>query len=401
MKNFKFLFLLCFLLFAKLSQAACFPTSFTSESYTYNYTNSATNNVFTSLWLVRFDLTDIDVCHFEFLKGDSTTFGSMAQENYVARYLGERFSLVRSNSITSTGDFSGDLNVNYSSANTTVEVTTTGNNFNTNSASCWCDRTGSSAASTCSIQGLSAANNQVPAHSLLFKKCSTTNSIVPVFIKLRWSYRFNADVTSFEYCPKDIFKNLADTTEASPFGDQFVGPGTTSDTACQRVFVSRPTCALNIPSQVNLPTIKPSSTAGVRQESKKPIAIQLVNCVNSRAANINNAAFPKVVLTDSNGPSTDCYLKNMAATSQGGNSNTNNTVIALSLNQDFSNEICLLDFSASRNNILTFDGASFARSTNVVTFSQTIWAALRVSGSSPTTELGAVRSKLMLKLDYD
>jgi hypothetical protein len=26
---------------------------------------------------------------------------------------------------------------------------------------------------------------------------------------------------------------------------------------------------------------------------------------------------------------------------------------------------------------------------------------LRVSGSSPTTEVGAVRSKLMLKLDYD
>jgi hypothetical protein len=224
---------------------------------------------------------------------------------------------------------------------------------------------------------------------------------VPVFIKLRWVYRLNADVTSFEYCPKDIFKNLADTSEVSPFGDEFVGPGTTDPNLCQRVFVSRPTCALNIPSQVNLPTIKPSSTVGVRQESKKPIAIQLVNCVNSRATNDLNNAFPKVVLTDSNGPSTDCYLKNMAATSQGGNSNTDNTVIALSLNQDFSNEICLLDFSASRNNVLTFGGASLSPGSDVKTFSQTIWAALRVSGSSPTTEVGAVRSKLMLKLDYD
>ncbi len=121
----------------------------------------------------------------------------------------------------------------------------------------------------------------------------------------------------------------------------------------------------------------------------------------SSAAALSLLTVAKVVLTDSNGPSTDCYLKNMAATSQGGNSNTDNTVIALSLNQDFSNEICLLDFSASRNNVLTFGGASLSPGSDVKTFSQTIWAALRVSGSSPTTEVGAVRSKLMLKLDYD
>ena len=280
-------------------------------------------------------------------------------------------------------------------------MTTTGNNFNTSNSSCWCDRTSNSAASTCSIQGLSAADNQVPAHSLMFKKCSATNSTVPVFIKLRWVYKLNENLTSFEYCPRDVFNNLVDTSEVSPFGDNFMGPGTTFSTLCQRVFVSRPTCALNIPSQVNLPTIKPSSTVGVRQESKKPITVQLINCVNNRSNNDASNAFPKVVLSDSNGPSTDCYLKNMAATSQGGNSNTDNTVIALSLNQEFTNEICLLDFSASRNNALTFGGASFSADPGVKTFSQTIWAALRVSGSSPTTEVGSVRSKLMLKLDYD
>jgi hypothetical protein len=83
------------------------------------------------------------------------------------------------------------------------------------------------------------------------------------------------------------------------------------------------------------------------------------------------------------------------------NSNTNNTVIALSLNQDFSNPVCLLDFSASRNNVLTFNGASFTGGSGVKTFSQTIWAALRVGGTSPITEVGTVRSKLMLKLDYE
>jgi hypothetical protein len=160
---------------------------------------------------------------------------------------------------------------------------------------------------------------------------------------------------------------------------------------------------MNIPSQVILPTIKPSSTVGVRQESKKPITVQLINCVNNRSLYITSNAFPKVTLSDGNGTSTDCYLKNIASTNNGGNSSTNNTVIALSLNQDFSNEICLLDYSASRNNVLTFGGAAFASSYTVqtYTFSQTIWAALRVSGNSPTTEVGAVRSKLMLKLDYD
>ena len=92
MKNFKFLFLLCFLLFAKLSQAACFPTSFTPESYTYNYTNSASNNVLNSLWLVRFDLTDTDVCRFEFLRGDESVDEVIPGDE---GYLKGRFKLVR------------------------------------------------------------------------------------------------------------------------------------------------------------------------------------------------------------------------------------------------------------------------------------------------------------------
>jgi hypothetical protein len=287
-------------------------------------------------------------------------------------------------------------------------VTTTGNNFNTNNPACWCDKTSNSAGSSCSIAGLSAANNQVPAHSLTFKKCSATNSTVPVFIKIRWMYKLRSNYDNFEYCPKDYFKNLAVPSEASPAGDNIFGPGSTSNTLCQRVFTSRPTCVLSIPSNVTLPNIRPSSVVGVRQESKKPITVQLINCVNSRAPTGSSNAFPKVTLSDSNGTSTDCYLKNMASTNNGGNSNTNNTVIALSLNQDFSNEICLLDYSIQRKNVLTFPnstGVNAYFSNNIggtpLTFSQTIWAALRVSGSSASTEVGQVRSKLMLKLDYD
>jgi hypothetical protein len=399
MKKFKLFIFLVFLFLANLSQATCFPTSFTPESYAYNYSSSSSNNVFNSLWFVRFDLTDTDVCRFDFKGGTD-----VIDQNGVPNYLKGRLRVVRDDA-SPTYEYSNNnpptYYLNYSIADSTVAVTTTGNNFNTNNSSCWCDRTSNIASSTCSIGGLSGANNQVPKHSLLFKKCSSTNSTVPVIIKLRWVYNLNSTFTSFEYCPRDEFYNLGNTSETSPFGDQFVGPGTTELTLCQRVFVSRPTCTLNIPSVVNLPKIKPSGTVGVRQESKKPITVQLINCVNNRPNNLATNAFPKVVLTDSNGTSTDCYLKNMAATSQGGNSNTNNTVIALSLNQDFTNEVCLLDFSASRNNVLTFNGDSFTGGSGVQTFSQTIWAALRVSGSSPSTEVGAVRSKLMLKLDYD
>jgi len=383
-KNFKFFILLSFLLFAKLSQAACFPVSYTSENFTYN----EQAGTFNSLWLVRFQLTDTDICRYDFL--DSTD-----------AFLVSRFFPPRADAFP-LGELGAATAFDFPYTST-LAVTTTGNNFNTNNASCWCDRTSSNTESTCNIQGLTAIDNEVPAHSLLFKKCSPTNNTV--FIKLRWSYVFNPPINepAFEHCPRDRFTNLGEPTEVSPgYSDNYFGPGTT-DSLCQRVFISRPTCALFIPSAVNLPTIKPSSFIGVRQESKKAIAIRLINCVNNRL-NVNaqsSAAFPRVTLTDSNGPSTDCYLKNIASISGGGTSNTNNTVIALSLNQEFTNEICLLDFSASRNNVLTFGGASFSYSKNVVTFSQTIWAALRVGGTSPSTEVGTVRSKLMLKLDYD
>ena len=385
MKKFKLFIFLVFLFLANLSQAACFPVSYTSENFTYN----EQAGTFNSLWLVRFQLTDTDICRYDFL--DNTD-----------AFLKTRFFPQRADAFL-TGELGAATAFDFPYTST-LAVTTTGNNFNTNNASCWCDRTSSNTESTCSFQELTENENQVPAHSLLFKKCSTTNNTV--FIKLRWNYSFTPPINepSFEHCPRDTFTNFGTPTEQNPeVPDFFFGPGTTDSTLCQRVFISRPTCALFIPSAVNLPTIKPSSVAGVRQESKKAIAIQLINCVNNRS-NVNaqsSAAFPRVTLTDSNGPSTNCYLKNIASTSGGGTSNTNNTVIALSLNQDFTNEICLLDFSASRNNVLTFGGASFSYSTNVKTFSQTIWAALRVGGSSPITEVGTVRSKLMLKLDYE
>ena len=382
MKKFKLFIFLVFLFLANLSQAACFPVSYTSENFTYN----EQAGTFNSLWLVSFQLTDTDICRYDFL--DNTD-----------AFLKTRFYPQRADAFL-LGELGAATAFEFPYTST-LAVTTTGNNFNTNNASCWCDRTSSNTESTCSIQGLTAFDNKVPAHSLLFKKCSPTNNTV--FIKLRWSYVFNPPINepAFEHCPRDTFTNFGTPTEQNPEApDFYFGPGTTESTLCQRVFVSRPTCALFIPSAVNLPTIKPSSFVGVRQESKKAIAIQLINCVNNRSNNPStSAAFPRVTLTDSNGPSTDCYLKNIASISGGGTSNTNNTVIALSLDQGFTNEICLLDFSASRNNVLTFGGASFSSPSNVVTFSQTIWAALRVR-SSPSTEVGTVRSKLMLKLDY-
>ena len=383
MKKFKLFIFWGFLFFANLSQAACFPVSYTSENFTYNEQTGSYN----SLWLVRFQLTDEDICRYIFL--DS-----------LDPFLVTRFFPPRTddNPLGENGEASA-YDFPYTS---TLAVTTTGNNFNTTNPSCWCDNISNASTSTYSVQGLSAADNQVPAHSLLFKKCSATHNTV--FIKLRWSYLFTPpiNIPSFEHCPKDTFINFGDPADLSTMADSYFGPGTTVSTLYQRVFVSRPTCALNIPSQVNLPTIQPSSVIGVRQESKKAIAIQLINCVNNRSNNPStSAAFPRVTLTNSNGPSTDCYLKNTASISEGGTSNTNNTVIALSLNQEFTNEICLLDFSVSRNNTLTFGGASFSYSTNVSTFSQTIWAALRVGGPSPSTEVGTVRSKLMLKLDYE
>jgi hypothetical protein len=387
MKKFKLFIFLVFLFLANLSQATCFPDSYTSENFTYN----EQAGTFNSLWLVRFQLTDTDICRYDFL--DNTD-----------AFLVTRFFPQRADA-TPLGELGAATAFDFPYTST-LAVTTTGNNFNTNNASCWCDRTSNNAASTCSIQGLTDTENRVPAHSLLFKKCSTTNNTV--FIKLRWNYSFTPPINepSFEHCPRDTFTNLGETEVSPGYGDNYFGPGTTVSTLCQRVFVSRPTCALFIPSAVNLPTIKPSSFVGVRQESKKAIAIQLINCVNNRSKNSSvsdqaSAAFPRVTLTDSNGPSTDCYLKNIASISGGGTSNTNNTVIALSLDQGFTNEICLLDFSASRNNVLTFGGASFSSPSNVVTFSQTIWAALRVGGTTPLTEVGTVRSKLMLKLDYE
>ena len=233
MKNFKFLILIVCLFLAKFSQAACFPTSYTSENYKYTYSNLPNSvNTLDSLWLVRFDLTDTDVCSFEFLRGDSNDAGVFSLTSN-DDYLYGRFFYVRFDQ-TPTSDLSGGnyLTLTYFSSETTVSVTTTGNNFNTNNPACWCDKTSNSTGSSCSIAGLSAANNQVPAHSLTFKKCSATNSTVPVFIKIRWMYKLRSNYDNFEYCPKDYFKNLAVPSEASPAGDNIFGPGSTSNTLC-------------------------------------------------------------------------------------------------------------------------------------------------------------------------
>lgn len=372
MKNFRFLLLLILLVFSKISFASCYPTFFKPESYTLS------SGILTSVWTYGYSLVDADVCRTEFL----TT----------STYANQRFFVIRTDA-NATGAIT-PYNWAYTG---NISVSTNNNNFNTsNNSVCWCDNTSQSTQSTCSLSNLNTSQNVAPPRSLTFKKCSPT-SPATVFFKVKYTYTFTSGqpTANFEYCPRDAFSNLTNSTDLSPNNDLFFGAGTVAGSLCQRVLGSLPTCALNLPFQVVLPFVRPSSTAGVIADSKKAIDIQLVNCSNTSG----NTAYPKVTFTDSNGPSVGCYLKNTASTSQGGPSNTNNTVITLAFDSSFSNELCLQDYSSATNNVLKFD--ALLNNSNSSTLTKTIWAALRISGSDPIAEVGAIRSKVMIKLDYN
>jgi hypothetical protein len=371
MKNFRFLFLLIVLVFSKLSFASCYPVYSKPESYTLS------GQTFTSVWTYAYNLTDTDICNAVFL----TTYTSTK----------ERFFVVRSDA-SATGTLT-PYNWSYSGL---VSVSTNSNNFNTANPACWCDKTASTTQDTCSVSGLTSLQNSVSPNSLTFKKCSPTSPATVLF-KVKFTYTFTSGKPSsnFEYCPKDTYTNFINRGDVNPNGDRLFGAGVVAGSLCQRILGNLPTCALNLPFQVNLPVVNPSSSTGVYANSKKAIEIKLINCSNTSG----NTAFPKVTFTDSNGPSTTCYLNNIASTNLGGPSNTNNTVITLAFDSDFSNELCLQDYSSKTNNVLKFDPLYNNTSSSIL--SKTIWAALRTNATNPLAEVGAVRSKVMIKLDYE
>ena len=371
MKNFRFLLFLALLVFSKLGLASCYPTLTKAQSYTLS------NGVLTSEWLYGYNLTDTDVCRTEYLTAST--------------YANQRFFAIRPDA-TPTGSIT-PYSWTYVG---NVSVSTSNNNFDTSSSACWCNNTAQSTQSTCSIPNLTTIQNSAPPRSLTFKKCSTT-SPATVFFKVKFIYTFSSGqpTENFEYCPRDTFSNLKNPADLSPIGNEFFGPGTVAGSLCQRVLGNQPTCALNLPYQINLPVVKPSSTIGVNPNSKTQFDIKLVNCSNTSG----NTAYPKVTFTDGNPPSTSCYLNNIASTSQGGPSNTNNTVITLAFDSNFSNELCFQDFSTATNNVWKFD--PLLNNTTVSVLSKTLWAAVRTSGSNPLLEVGAIRSKVIVKLDYD
>lgn len=371
MRNFRFLLFLALLVFSKLSLASCYPTFSKPERYTLS------NGVLTSEWMYGYNLSDTDICRTEYL-----TTGT---------FTNQRFFAIRPDA-TPTGAITS-LNLAYVGD---VSVSTNNNNFNATNSACWCNNTAQSSQTTCSVPSLNATQNIAPPRSLTFKKCSI-NSPTTVFFKVKYIYTFTAGqpTANFEYCPRDTFSNLTDPNDLSPNNNLFFGAGTVAGSLCQRVLGNLPTCALNLPFQINLPVVRPSSAGGIITDSKKAIEIQLVNCSNTSG----NTAFPKVTFTDGNGPSTGCFLNNIASTNQGGPSNTNNTVITLAFDSSFSNELCFQDYSSATNNVLKFDPLFSNTSTSVLT--KTIWAALRINGSNPIAEVGAIRSKVMIKLDYN
>jgi hypothetical protein len=342
MKNFRFLLFLALLVFSKLGLASCYPTFTKAESYTLS------NGVLTSEWLYGYNLADADVCRTEYL----TT----------STYANQRFFAIRPDS-SPTGAITS-LSWAYAGD---VSVSTNNNNFNSSNSACWCNNTAQSTQTTCSIPSLNTTQNIAPPRSLTFKKCST-NSPPTVFFKVKFTYTFTSGqpTGNFEYCPRDTFSNLTNPSDLSPSNNLFFGPGTVAGSLCQRVLGNKPTCALNLPYQVNLPVVRPSSTIGVNPNSITSFTVNLVNCSNTSG----NTAYPKVTFTDGYPPSTSCYLNNIASTNNGGTSNTNNTVITLAFDSNFSNELCFQDYSSATNNVWKFD--PLLNNTSIAVLSKTL-----------------------------
>ena len=180
-----------------------------------------------------------------------------------------------------------------------------------------------------------------------------------------------------QFCPLADVANLRTSSATSQ--EQF---------PCIKVTSKIPTCGLNIPSTVNLPSVIASShSTTLRLESATSIPIQLLNCTNSAEFNLT----PRVTFTDGNGQPPTCDLINTSATSN----STSKSSIVLAFDSGFNNPICLTAYPASTNNTLSFDPI-IAGSQAPTSQTKNIWAALR-AGAGDT---GLVTSKLTVTLDY-
>ena len=341
MNKFKFLILLALSFFAQWSQAGCTPSSIVNNAW------SLKDKKLTTLWTVSYsNHSDSDRCQISINTDGANIFKTLAN-----------------------GSLDGSQTVN-----TVLGVTTNSNNFNISNSACWCDNlspTGSN--KICSLPGITNAQNTIANKSLLFRRCTTATNV---------SYQLQIDITlpasfplSIQFCP------LADVTSLTPTS------GTSQQQfPCVRVTSKIPTCALNIPSTVTLPTINAlSNSSSLKLQTATSISIGISNCTNTAEFDMT----PRVIFTDANGPTQSCDLKNSST-----DPNTSKSSIALAFDSSFNDPICLNAYPATTNNTLSFNPVVVG----AVATSQTknIWAALR-AGAGDT---GLVTSKLTVTLDY-
>ena len=342
MKKFKFLIFIALAFFAQWSQAGCIPSSIVNNAWNLN------SNNLSSLWTVSYsNHSASDTCQISIKTDVASIFRTLANLNLDASQ----------------------------TVNTVLGVTTTSNNFNISDPTCWCDNLNPSGSTkTCSLPNITGTQNTIAKKSLLFRRCTAATSV---------SYQLQINVTlpttfplSLQFCP------LADVTPLTPTSASSQQPF-----PCIRVTSKVPTCALNIPSTVTLPTVNAlSNSSALKLQTATSIAIGLSNCTNTAEFNLT----PRVTFTDANGPSLTCDLKNSSA-----DTNTRNSSIALAYDSSFNNPICLTPYPASTNNTLSFDPI-VAGSLAATSQTKNIWAAVRVGAG----DTGLVTSKVTVTLDY-
>jgi type 1 fimbria pilin len=341
MNKFKFLILLALTFFAQWSQAGCIPSAVVNNAWSLN------NNNLSTLWTVSYsNHSDTDTCQISINTDGATIFRTLAD---------------------------GSLNAS-GTVNTVLGVTTNSNNFNISDSTCWCDNlspTGST--KTCSLPNITSTQNTIAKKSLLFRRCTTATNV---------SYQLQINTTlptsfplSIKFCPLADVANLRTSSSTSQ-----------QDFPCVKVTSKIPTCALNIPSTVTLPSVNAlSNSNALKLQTATSISIGISNCTNTAEFDMT----PRVTFTDANGPSQTCDLKNSST-----DVNTSKSSIALAFDSSFNNPICLNAYPASTNNTLSFDPVVAGSAATSQT--KNIWAALR-AGAGDT---GEVKSKLTVTLDY-
>jgi hypothetical protein len=340
MNMFKFLILLVFISFAQWSQAGCIPSSIVNNAW------SLSNNNLSTLWTVSYsNHSDSDTCQISINTDGATIFRTLTD---------------------------GSLNASLT-VNTVLGVTTNSNYFNISDSTCWCDNlspTGS--AKSCSLPNITSTQNTIAKKSLLFRRC-TGATIVSYQLQINTTLPASFPL-SIKFCPLADVANLRTSSSTSQ-----------QDFPCIKVTSKIPTCALNIPSKVTLPTVKASSNKTLRLETATSISIGITNCTNTAEFDMT----PRVIFTDANGPSLSCYLINSST-----DKNTSKSSILLAFDSSFFNPMCLTSYPASTNNTLTFDPIVVGETAKSQT--KNIWAALR----SDAGDTGLVTSKVTVTLDY-